>query len=514
MSVATTIEMPSTAASRKAWPVDDAEMERALARQHELGQFLTPTPVADFMASLLPLRSAPVHLLDAGAGRGALTAALVRRLCREDRKPSAISVTAYELDAALMPHLRATLSDCRVECQGAGIAFSSTVHNADFIEAAVPMVRNDLFAPQPPRFNTTILNPPYRKIRSDSATRLLLRSAGIESSNLYTGFLALVIRLLSEGAEMVAITPRSFCNGPYFRPFREDFLAQMSLRRLHVFGSRSAAFNKDEVLQENIILHAAKSRRPPERVIISNSSGEPGAAVSEHSVPYQDVVTPADPEQFIHLVTDDGQARAKTAMSRLSAALPDLGLSVSTGRVVDFRAESFLRRQPAQDTAPLIYPCHFSGGFVRWPKVNGRKPNAIVANEETRDLLIPSEVYVLVKRFTSKEERRRVVACIYDPTRVPAKSVGFENHLNYYHAAGHGLPLTLAKGLVAFLNSTLVDVYFRQFNGHTQVNATDLRSLRYPTRPQLEQLGGRLEDPAADQNELDELLRKELDVSL
>jgi len=366
------------------WPQDDDEAEHVLARRHELGQFLTPDPVAHFMASLFSLRPPSISLLDAGAGDGALTAALVRRLCREHRKVREVSVTAYELDSAVIGRLRVTLSACRSECEKAGIVFSATVHNTDFIEAVVPMVRNDLFDPQPPRFNTTILNPPYRKIRSDSAAGTLLRSAGIETTNLYTGFLALVVRLLSDGGEMVAITPRSFCNGLYFRPFREGFLARMSLRRLHIFESRSAAFNNDDVLQENIIIHAVKSEQKPEQVLISTSSGEPGAPVRERAVPYHDVVAPADPEQFIHLVTDAGQARAKDVMSRLSGTLQDLGLSVSTGRVVDFRAECFLRQHPSGDTVPLIYPCHFEGGFVRWPRDNGRKPNAIVATAETR----------------------------------------------------------------------------------------------------------------------------------
>ena len=94
--------------------------------------------------------------------------------------------------------------------------------------------------------------------------------------------------------------------------------------------------------------------------------------------------------------------------------------------------------------------------------------------------------------------------------RIEAPLVGFENHLNYFHVTGHGLPMTLAKGLAAFLNSTVVDVYFRQFNGHTQVNATDLRSLSYPAKAELESLGRRITDPGLPQQELDSLVEDEL----
>lgn len=342
--------------------------------------------------------------------------------------------------------------------------------------------------------------------------RELLRSAGIETSNLYTGFLALVIKMLSDGGELVGITPRSFCNGPYFKPFREEFLKTMVLQRLHVFESRSAAFSKDNVLQENIIAHAIKGGKKPEQVIISSSSGEANAHVKERRVPYGDVVSPNDPGQFIHLVEDDIQAGARSTMSQLSTALEDLGVTVSTGRVVDFRAKSFLRKQPEKGTVPLIYPCHFNGGFVHWPKDNSRKPNAILSVEQTRELLVPAGIYVLIKRFTTKEERRRIVACIYDSRQIDAPYVGFENHLNYLHIQGHGLPMNLAKGLANFLNSTLVDVYFRQFNGHTQVNATDLRSLNYPTKEQLERLGRKLYDCGIEQAKLDEWVERVMNV--
>jgi len=482
------------------------------SRRQELGQFLTPKPVAGFMASLFEAAWRELNLLDAGAGAGALSAALVQRLCREGRKLERISITAYELDPALIGPLHLTLADCKRDCERAGISFSATVINEDFIEAAVPLVRGELFTPDPPRFNAAIANPPYRKIRSNSTARIALRSAGIETSNLYTGFLALITKLLGEGGELVAITPRSFCNGPYFKPFRTDFLETMALRRLHVFESRSAAFSGDEVLQENIILHAVKNAKKPQQVIVSSSSGAANGRVSERRVAYRDVVSPHDADQFIHLVADEGQARARLAMSQLPSTLVDLGLSVSTGRVVDFRAKPFLRQQPEKGTVPLIYPCHFNGGFVHWPKASSRKPNAIISSEETWELLVPGGVYVLTKRFTSKEERRRIVACIYDPQQIPAPLVGFENHLNYFHIQGHGLPMDLAKGLAAFLNSTPVDVYFRQFNGHTQVNATDLRSLGYPTGAQLEKLGREVSGPGLDQSALDEIVERELNA--
>lgn len=102
------------------------------------------------------------------------------------------------------------------------------------------------------------------------------------------------------------------------------------------------------------------------------------------------------------------------------------------------------------------------------------------------------------------------MACVFDPLSVHAVSVGFENHLNYFHAHGRGLPETLAKGLFLFLNSSVVDVYFRQFNGHTQVNATDLRSLRYPSRQQLEHMGAQLCRLDLSQDELDGVVEETL----
>jgi adenine-specific DNA-methyltransferase len=481
------------------------------AGRSEMGQYLSSPPVARFMASLFEARHMTVNLLDAGAGTGSLSAAFIDELCGRAGRPEEVSVTAYEIEAAVIPYLKATLEACRARCEAAGIKFHSEVVEEDFIESGVSALRGKLFACEGRKFNCAILNPPYRKINSDSATRHILRTAGIETSNLYTAFLAVTAGLLEEGGELAAITPRSFCNGPYFKPFRKAFLEEMTFRRMHVFDSRQLAFREDQILQENIIFHAVKRKESGAKVCVSSSGGPEDADVKVREIMHDQLVHPEDPERFIHIVPDEhGQAVAER-MKEFNLTLADLGICVSTGRVVDFRAREFLRAEPEDGkTAPLIYPGHFDSGLVRWPKRPSRKPNALALAPETAGLLLPRGTYVLVKRFSAKEEPRRIVAAIYDEAWHPAPRVGIENHLNYYHANGGGLHRDLAKGLAAFLNSTLVDSYFRQFNGHTQVNATDLRSLRYPTRAALEALGARVGSEFPEQDELDRIVEEEL----
>jgi adenine-specific DNA-methyltransferase len=483
---------------------------RELDSEHraELGQFMTPAPVARRMASFFEVHRPNVRLLDAGAGVGSLTAAWVADILSRAHRPESISVTAYEVDPLLVKSLGLTMERCGEMCARYGVRFSSEVHNADFIEAGVSLVSGELFDSSRPEFDCTILNPPYRKLNTGSRQRLLLDSIGAGSTNLYTAFLSLAMRLLAPGGELVAITPRSFCNGRYFRPFRADFLSTMALRELHVFESRKAAFAADAVLQENVIVHAVKERQG-QQMVVSSSSGAATGDTTKRQVPFAQVVRPDDPELFIHVSTGGLADSVVARLGTLTHSLADLGLTVSTGRVVDFRAREHLRAASGPGTVPLIWPGHLSGGLVAWPK-DFKKPNALAVDPETDALLVPAGTYVLVKRISAKEEKRRVSAAVFDPRHVPCERVGFENHLNYFHQRGGGLPAALARGLAAFLNSTLLDVYFRQFSGHTQVNAGDLRNLKYPSRQQLETLGQNIADSLSTQGEIDALIEKEL----
>lgn len=486
----------------------DANRRLDPARRSELGQFMTPPPTARLMASMFRAEGRRLCLLDAGAGVGSLTAAFVAEICSRVQKPRELDTTTYEIEKTMLSYLRGTLAQCESTCEKSGIGFQSQVVDRDFIEDATRQLRNEMFAPIQ-RFNCAILNPPYKKINSDSDTRNSLREIGIETSNLYTGFLAIVLLLLSDGGELVAITPRSFCNGPYFKPFRKLLLETLTLKRIHIFESRQVAFGEDDVLQENVIFYGVKGADKA-RVTISSSMGPEDEFATMRDIPYEQVVKVGDPEHFIHIVPDNLGASIAEQIGHLYWTLKEHDIEVSTGRVVDFRARHLLRAMPEAQTAPLIYPLNFANGFVEWPRPVGKKAQAMALLPGAEELLVPKGTYVLVKRFSSKEETRRVVAAVYDPSRIAAEQIGFENHLNYFHRRGKGLPANLAKGLAGFLNSTLVDLFFRQFSGHTQVNATDLRNLKYPTRSQIELLGAKIGDQFPSQAVIDQYVEEAL----
>lgn len=453
------------------------EVAPRTAQKHkaEFGQFMTPSSVARFMASLFPPSTRQTcRLLDAGAGVGALSCAFLDRWVTGGFDFESVEATTYEIDEKLRTHLAQHLAGySRV---------TPRIIAGDYIELATAEGLQDR------GYTHAILNPPYKKINNQSAHRLALRSVGIETVNLYSAFVALAVGEAAPGGQIVAIIPRSFCNGPYYRPFRNFILERAAIRHMHLFDSRSKAFKDDEVLQENIIIRLERGGQQGP-VTVTTSTDDSFSDLTTHEHPFDRIVFPDHPERFIHVpATTEKSAIELSPAVRYSLA--DLGIKVSTGPVVDFRLKEQLRDMPEADTVPLIYPGHLGITGTVWPVQGLKKPNAILRNAETEKWLYPNGFYCVVRRFSSKEEKRRVVASVVDPATFGDHTVlGFENHMNLFHENKRGLPELLARGLAVFLNTTAVDESFRRFNGHTQVNATDLKLMKYPSREALIELG-------------------------
>ena len=443
-----------------------------------LGQFMTPYPIAQFMASLFTNKQ-KVKLLDGGAGIGSLSIA-----CSEVLNIEKIEV--WEIDPVMLSYLETNFSKLNI---------TNEIHNKDFILDSVERIKANV----KPSFTNAILNPPYKKINQNSDHRLACREVGIESVNLYICFFALAIRQMVEGGEIVIIIPRSFCNGAYYKPFREFLLNECSIDFIHSFVSRNNAFKDDEVLQENVIFKATRGKKQGV-VVISQSHDGTFKDIESREVPFETIVKPSDKELYIHIPTDD-VAESEILFDK---SLKELGIEVSTGPVVDFRCKEYWSFEPIENTAPLLYPNHFTKEGFRFPVVF-KKPNSLIRCPEVDKWLMKAGDYVLVKRFSAKEERRRVVAYLITKDKLNYEMFGFENHWNVFHIKKNGLTRNLALGLTCFLNSTVLDDYFRVFSGHTQVNATDLKNMKYPNLENLEKLGKQFSEKMT-QEQIDNLV--------
>ena len=498
----------------------------------ELGQFFTPHPVSLYMASLFQRIEGNISVLDPGCGSGSLTAAFVDESLRR-KKTKSLDIYAFDIDLVVQPFIEETLLLCVEKSEKNDISINANFVLDDFIFNQTK--NSGLFTDSKNEYSHAIVNPPYKKIATTSSHRKALKSVGIETVNLYAGFVALSISKLRADGELVAIIPRSFCNGVYYQPFREYLLRETAIQHIHIFDSRSIAFADDNVLQENIIIHLIKGAKQQSVTITSSPAADfkidpetrsvTATDITTRTVPFTSIVKSNDRRKFIHIAANERDRAIIDRLSYFSSTLDDIKLQagdggqpesirasvrlkVSTGPVVDFRLKDNLRQNIESNAVPLIYPTHLKEG-VDWPK-DSKKPNAILVSDKSKRWLWEnSGNFVIVKRFSSKEEKRRIVATHYDGT-LPGELIGFDNKLNVFHAAKQGFAQNVALGLCIYLNSTLLDKYYRLFGGHTQVNATDLRAINYPNLESLKFMGKKALGTKLSQKQIDEILEEEL----
>ncbi len=463
------------------------------------GQFFTPPAVAQFMASLFQQIPRECRLLDAGAGVGTLTAAVCDRLFSTDRV-SAVNAVAYETDASAVALLEKTLSTCKTNATDADRSFASEIRIWDFI---TDVIRNSgpLFSESSEPFDLAIMNPPYFKLRADSDHARLAKRIGPSQPNIYSLFMALAVERLRPGGELVAITPRSFCNGRYFRDFRTWLLERTDLLQVHIFGSRKETFREANVLQENIITHFRKREQSgPQSVsiVVSRSFGRDFEEVDRDELPPSRVIDNSCGDSLLCIPDRPEDAQIIELSENWPGRFADTGLRISTGPVVMFRTRDFHADSSNERTVPLLTSHHVRNGCVAWPREKKKWPSSFLDCENSQKHLVPKQNYVIVKRFSAKEERRRLSAGVLCADEFDTQTLAIENHVNYIVHNDRPLTLEEAIGITALFNSALMDRYFRSFSGNTQVNATEVRTMKFPSLNTLRKIGQQIDSDPGD----------------
>jgi adenine-specific DNA-methyltransferase len=460
----------------------------------EKGQVFTPPGVCRFMASRFTRIPESWRVLDPGAGAGALSAALCERVMML-ASPRRIEIVLFENDAALMPLLEETMRHCSESLCKVGHELHYSVRGDDFILATrgkheQRMLFDD--GEEMEAFDAVIANPPYFKIGADSPHALAMGHAFQGQTNIYMLFMARAAELLQPNGEMVAITPRSFCGGLYFRNFRRWFFARMGLKHVHLFECRRGTF--DDVLQESVITHTQRLGMAAHSTTITTCLGrDVPARMEELTVPTAKVLDNSSGDMVLRIPARAEDAAVIDAVESWPDRFAVLGLRISTGPVVLFRAGEFLEQDAVGNAiAPLLEPHNVRPFETVWPVKRRGKPMGFRVCEESLKHLVPTRNYVLLRRFSAKEERRRLTASGFLKKNEHRPYLALENHLNYVYHAGRELGEDEVFGLAALFNSALLDGYFRMISGNTQVNATDIRSMPFPALDLVKAIGHRV----------------------
>ncbi|MDA0152351.1 N-6 DNA methylase [Vibrio sp. Makdt] len=427
------------------------------------GQVFTPLAMSVQLSSMLPDSCIPMDacsIADPGAGTGILSVAMASKIANSGRSPQ-LMIKGFETDTRLKDSwdLAWELFEKR------GLLSVNTELHTDFTEDAENLLKTgEIHGMTKPKIIHS--NPPYQKLGKSTSLSKVLTANGVPVTNLYAAFLALSVCWLEGGGELLAIVPRSFASGDYFKGFRAWLSQRMSVEHIVLYRDRT---NFQNVLQETILIRLVKKSTQTSDVRITVMD-------TPTSTPEYDLLMPAR-----EIIMDSGwwMPRSKSDIRLVNInrnrkhTLESLGLTVSTGKVEMHRLKGTIE-------STVLYSKDFDNdGNLSWAEL--KKPRKV--NVEPKQVLELPKVgcYVVLKRISSNDglKPQRLFPCLISRESTGLKSLALENHVQYLH--NNGKPLTMEQGemLITSLQSQEMNAVIRSIGGTTQVNKSDLAQLRF-----------------------------------
>jgi len=470
----------------------------------QYAQYFTNIKIAIFMANMIDRADSgenkKICILDAGAGEGILGIQATKRCIELGYKN--IELTFYEIDEELHRLIRKH-SDYLINIfQERGIKLNIKIISADFV----------LSRPTK-KFDVIIINPPYFKYPAkdsqySDATSDLFKG----NPNIYASFMAVCIASLAKRGTLISITPRSFTNGLYFKGFRKYIYANISFGHIHIFKSRDKVFKDSQVLQECIICKVVKTLQT-DKIIISSSNSDIDLKTSEYNKHNNSlVIDKSNDLMMLHIPETKKDAEILIRANLLKSTFEQSGYFISTGPVVEHRTREFIvdsKFKSAEQYVPLLRPHNIQFMHVDLD-MNKTKDAYILHNNCSVKHLLKNKTYILLKRFSTKDEKKRLVAAILSAKYLDTSYIGIGNKLNYIGIINDELSFEEALGLTAVLNSKFMDDYFRCFSGNTQVNASEIRVMKFPDRETVRQIGTDLNNKEMTHENIDLVVMKNL----
>jgi adenine-specific DNA-methyltransferase len=284
---------------------------------------------------------------------------------------------------------------------------------------------------------------------------------------------------------------------------RNFLFRESRIKAVHLFDSRTKTFKEDKVLQETVIFKTSNNEGTLTEISVSNGLSDLDEA---KSFKYQitDLVDINSENKILHLPKNDDDFQLIQKIKRLQFRLSDHNIKVSTGRVVAFRSKSFISKSENVLSVPLIWGDNIKEQLLCWPLKSSKREQYI--SSEAGNLLIPSANYVVQRRFSAKEDKKRLICAPLLKSNFKFELIGLENKTNFFYKVNSRFTDEQVYGLSTLLNSSIYDSYFRMINGNINVSATEMRLLPLPSLEVIERLGKRMIGRGLKVKEIDDLV--------
>ncbi len=479
----------------------------------ESGQFFTSRIISDFMGNLAQPKSPKISILDPGCGTAILSCSIIENLVQKSGIEE-IDLKLFETDIELIKKTEKVVLYLKNWLLKKNIILNVIIEQEDFILFnSNVFYNNTLFENYIiEKYDYIISNPPYFKISKSDKRAQIAKELVYGQPNIYSLFMGLSAKLLKPNGELIFITPRSFAAGNYFKAFRNSFFNEVNISNIHIFESRNKMFKNDKVLQENIILRATKVESPNIKISVTESEQDinnPKISI----FPSEKLIDLKSNEKMLFIPSNSIESETINIFRKWHNTLNDYNIQISTGPIVAFRCKNFLVSKLTSDIklAPLVWLHNIKKMEFLFPLKKGAKQSYITDSVESKKLLLKNKNYIFIRRFSSKDDKNRLICSPYFASKLKFEKIGIENHINYIYRPNGDLSDEEIWGISALFSSHLFDTYFRTFNGNTQVGASELKQIKMPPHEKVVLIGQMLKEATPPQiNKIDNIVNSVL----
>ena len=465
--------------------------EKSKSENIRLGRLFTKKETARLMASMFEIddKKTAFTVLDAGAGTGILSAAVIEEICKRAPLCKQIFLTCYEINPDFIPMLTDNLERIRKKCRhDYDVRLYTTIYDENYVVDAKKHYSVSFFNTVEDKYDIIISNPPTELCEKGSDEAI--SAGGVTQLKISTAFLfaRMATRHLEEGGQLVILLPTTYATASQLTALRREMAEKLSVKRIHLFIGNQKNTSRSVPLKKNFII-AYRNCEKSENITITTSR-DAGKVITELSPLAYDFVVDNE-TGMLTLPKSTEDTKIVRYISDFPETLSSLGLKMSTGLVIESKCKNMLFNSPIEGTVPVLRTAAMRGGLVEFPRPI---PNQYLAPTST-SLMQKNKNLIIIKRIPAKSDERFVNSAIYLASRLPSyKYISTHNKVNFIDTKDKNdeMPTRLVFGLFALLNSTIYDRYISIVSKSKQINSKEMRNLPLPPRHVIENIGMRL----------------------